>query len=139
MTSLVLDASIVLCWCFEDEATEATDDLLRQSQTITIAVPSHWFIEVTNVLALSERRGRITPADTTQFIDLLESLMIDPDEETPAHAFNRTLSLARNEHLTAYDAAYLELAMRLGVSLATKDKALADAAVRLGVPVLGLD
>jgi predicted nucleic acid-binding protein len=139
VNSLVLDASIALCWCFEDEATDATDELLRQLQTNTVAVPAHWFIEVTNVLALSERRRRMTPADTVQFIGLLENLMIDLDEETPARAFDRVLNLARSENLTAYDAAYLELAMRLGAPLATKDLALASAAVRLGVSVLGVD
>jgi predicted nucleic acid-binding protein len=65
--------------------------------------------------------------------------MIDLDEETPDRAFGRVLSLARSERLTAYDAAYLELAMLLGVSLATKDMALGDAAARLGVSVLGMN
>jgi len=139
VSSFVVDASIALCWCFEDEATEATDQLLRRLQTTVAAVPSHWYIEITNVLALSERRRRITPADTAEFIGLLEALVIDADDETPARAFGRVLSLARSERLTAYDAAYLELAMRLGVPLATKDVALSDAATRLGVSVLRAD
>jgi predicted nucleic acid-binding protein len=139
LTVLVLDASIALCWCFEEEATEATDQLLRQLQNATVAVPIHWHLEVTNVLTLAERRRRITPADTAEFIELLETLMIDPDEGTPGRAFSRVLDLARSERLTAYDAAYLELAMRLGVPLATKDIALSGAATKLGVPVVGAD
>jgi predicted nucleic acid-binding protein len=139
MTSFVIDASVALCWCFEDEATEATDQLLKRLQDAIAVVPSHWYIEISNVLALSERRRRITPADTAEFIGLLETLMIDPDEETPGRAFGQVLGLARSERLTAYDAAYLELAMRLGLPLATKDVALSHAAIRLGVQVLPLD
>jgi predicted nucleic acid-binding protein len=137
--TFVLDASIALSWCFEEEATDATDDLLQQLQNTVAAVPTHWHVEVTNVLALAERRRRITRADTTEFIRLLETLMIEPDEETPARAFGQVLDLARAERLTAYDAAYLELAMRLGVPLATKDIALCNAAARLGVTVVGAD
>ncbi len=139
MTSFVIDASVALCWCFEDEATEATDQLLRRLEEAVVVVPSHWYVEIANVLALSERRRRITPADTAEFVELLEGLMIDPDDEPRGRAFGQVLSLARGERLTAYDAAYLELAMRLGLPLATKDVALRDAAVRLGVPVLSLD
>ena len=96
-----------------------------------------WYLEVANVLAVAERCRRITPADTAEFIDLLETLMIDLDNETAPRAFNRILDLARSQRLTTYDAAYLELSMRLGVPLATKDGALSAAATRLGVTVLG--
>jgi predicted nucleic acid-binding protein len=139
VTSLVLDASITLCWCFEEEATPATDQLLERLQLESAAVPMFWYLEIANVLAVAERRRRITAADTAEFIDLLETLMIDLDHETPARAFGRVLDLARSERLTAYDAAYLELSMRLGVPLATKDGALGGAATRLGVMVLGAD
>ena len=139
MTSLVLDASITLCWCFEEEATPATDQLLERLQLESAAVPMFWYLEIANVLAVAERRRRITAADTAEFIELLETLMIDLDHETPARAFGRVLDLARSERLTAYDAAYLELSMRLGVPLATKDGALGGAATRLGVMVLGAD
>jgi predicted nucleic acid-binding protein len=85
---------------------------------------------------MSERRRRITPANSTEFIALLETLVIVVDEETPSRAFGRVLDLAREERLTTYDAAYLELAMRLGLPLASKDGDLCDAAERLGVSVL---
>ena len=136
MTEVVIDASVALAWCFRDQRTEATAKLLERVQTDAAAVPSLWHLEVANVLALAERRRRITPAESTELIALLETLEIVVDEETPSHALGRVLDLAREERLTAYDAAYLELAMRLGLPLASKDVDLCDAAERLGVSVL---
>lgn len=135
MTSLVIDASTAMCWCFEDEATEATDQLLRDLRVNVAMVPAHWFLEITNVLVMAERGGRITPADASEFIALLEALNVAVDEEGARHVFGRVFGFARGERLTAYDAAYLELAMRLGVPLATKDRELGQAAERLGVDV----
>jgi predicted nucleic acid-binding protein len=136
VTAFVLDSSIALCWCFDNEATEATRQLLEHLETDTAAVPNLWHIEIANVLVIAERRRRITAAETAQFIALLEALEIDVDDETWSRGFARTLDLAREERLTAYAAAYLELAMRLGVPLASKDADLCDAAERLGVSVL---
>jgi predicted nucleic acid-binding protein len=136
VTELVIDASVALAWCFRDERTEATERLRARVQTDTVAVPALWHLEVANVLALAERRRRITPAESTELIALLEMLEIVVDGETPAHAFTRVLDLARAERLTAYDAAYLELAMRLGIPLASKDADLCDAAERLGVSII---
>ena len=136
MTEVVIDASVALAWCFRDERTEATAKLLERVQTDAAAVPSLWHLEVANVLALAERRGRITPAESTELIALLETLEIVVDEETASRALGRVLDLARAERLTAYDAAYLELAMCLGLPLASKDADLCDAAERLGVSVL---
>jgi len=136
VTDLVLDASAALAWGFKNEATAAADRVLERLAVETAAVPAIWHLEVANVLALSERRRRITPAASAEFIALLETLVIVVDGETPARAFNRVLDLARAERLTAYDAAYLELAMRLGIPLASKDADLCDAAERLGVSVL---
>lgn len=136
MTELVLDASVALAWCFKNEATEAADRVLERLAAEEAYVPAIWHLEIANVLALSERRRRITPAGSTEFIALLETLIIVVDEETPARALSRVLDLAREQRLTAYDAAYLELAMRLGLPLASKDGDLCDAAERLGVSVL---
>jgi predicted nucleic acid-binding protein len=126
----------VLSWCFKNEATEASDRVLERLADEAASVPVIWHLEVANVLALSERRRRITPAASTEFIAMIETLTIVVDDETPSHAFGRVLDLAREERLTAYDAAYLELAMRLGIPLASKDNDLCDAAERLGVRVL---
>jgi predicted nucleic acid-binding protein len=136
VTDLVLDASVALTWCFKNEATAAADRVLERLAAEAAYVPVIWHLEIANVLALSERRRRITPAGSVEFIALLETLEIVIDEETPSRALGRVLDLARAERLTAYDAAYLELAMRLGVPLASKDGDLCDAAERLGVSVL---
>lgn len=136
MTDLVLDASVALSWCFKNEATAAADRILERLGDETASVPAIWHLEIANGLALSERRRRITPARSAEFIALLETLEIIVDEETPSRALGRVLDLAREERLTAYDAAYLELAMRLGIRLASKDGDLCDAAERLGVNVL---
>jgi predicted nucleic acid-binding protein len=136
VTDLVLDASVALGWCFKNEATEAVDRVLERLATEAAYVPAIWHLEIANVLALGERRRRITPARSAEFIALLETLAIVVDEETPSRAFGRVLDLAREERLTAYDAAYLELAMRLGLPLASKDSDLCDAAQRVGVSVL---
>ncbi|MGH7094506.1 MAG: type II toxin-antitoxin system VapC family toxin [Stellaceae bacterium] len=139
MTAFVLDASIAVCWCFDDEATDATRRLLEHLRRNDAIVPSVWPLEIANTLAMAERRRRIVRADASEFVALLDSLVVAIDSETARHAFGRTLDLARSERLSGYDAAYLELAMRLGAPLATKDRALADTAVRLGVTVMGMD
>ena len=136
MTDFVIDASVALAWCFNDELTEAISELLLRLQNGAAAVPTLWPLEVANVLALAERRGRITTAESARLIALFETLDISVDSEAPSLAFARILGLARQERLTAYDAAYLELAMRLGVPLASKDGSLCDAAERVGVSVL---
>jgi predicted nucleic acid-binding protein len=137
VTDIVLDALVALAWCFEDEATPVTRQVLQQLAVEAASVPAIWPIEVANVLALAERRRRISPAESAEFIATVERLAIEVDEATASRAFTRVLDLAREERLTAYDAAYLELAMRLGVPLATKDGALREAARRLGVTVVG--
>ena len=136
MTDLVLDASIALSWCFRNEATAVGDRVLERLAAETASVPAIWHLEIANVLALSERRGRLTPANSSEFIALLETLDVVIHDETPSRALGRILDLARAKRLTAYDAAYLELAMRLGIPLASKDADLCDAAERLGVNVL---
>ena len=136
MTAFVLDSSIALSWCFDNESSDAAYRLLDRIRAEPAAVPNLWHVEVANVLALAERRRRITLAESAEFISLLESLQISVDDETSSRAFNRVLDVAREERLTAYDAAYLELAMRLGVPLASKDGDLCDAADRVGVTVL---
>jgi predicted nucleic acid-binding protein len=136
VTAFVLDASVAMTWCFKNEATPASDELLEHLELEAAAVPTSWHLEVANTLAMAERRKRITPADAAQFIGMLAGLEIDVDKETPARAWHQILDLARSERLTAYDAAYLELAMRMGVPLATKDEELGEAAGRLGVVVL---
>ncbi|HTU18067.1 MAG TPA: type II toxin-antitoxin system VapC family toxin [Gemmataceae bacterium] len=132
-TIFVLDSSITLAWLFEDEAdayAEAVEDSLIAAAAV---VPSLWLLEVANGALIGERRKRTTEAKITQFLALLKSLPITADEETAAQAWQETLQLARTHNLSVYDAAYLELAMRCGLPLATLDEDLADAAAAVGV------
>jgi predicted nucleic acid-binding protein len=136
MTAFVLDSSITFSWFFENEWTDAANELLDRLETDTAAVPALWFFEVANVLAVRERQRRTSAAHVAEFVAQLETLTIIADEEALGRTFRRILDLARSEHLTGYDASYLELSMRLGVPLATKDRELGEAAERLGVQVL---
>lgn len=131
--SFVLDASVTLAWCFEDEKNpyaESVLDALDHSQGL---VPSIWPFEIANVLALSERSGRLDLPRSAWFIRFLSELPIQVDERSPSGAFGETLALARSQNLTVYDAAYLEVALRSGARLATQDNALRAAALKLGV------
>lgn len=138
MTAFVIDCSVAVTWCFEDEATPASDGLLDRLGGESAAAPAIWPLELGNVLVMAERRGRIDAAQVAEFVALVRELPVAIDEEAPQRAFDEVLSLARAERLTTYDASYLELAMRLGVPLATRDKELRQAAENLGTPVLYL-
>ncbi len=138
MTAFVIDCSVAVTWCFEDQATAASDGLLDRLGDEPAAAPAIWPLELGNVLVMAERRGRINAAQLAEFVALLQELPVAIDEETPQRALDEVLTLARAEGLTTYDAAYLELAMRLGVPLATHDKELRQAAERLGAPVLAV-
>ena len=138
MTGFVIDCSVAVAWCFEDEATPASDGLLERLGAEAAAAPAIWPLELGNVLVMAERRGRVNATQVAEFVSLLRELPVAIEEETPQRAFDEVLALARNEGLTTYDASYLELAMRLGVPLATQDKELRLAAERLGTPVLAV-
>lgn len=135
MTTAVIDTSVALTWCFEDEATAETDRLLDHVRDNGAIVPGLWYLELSNVLIQAEKRGRITQAQTAIRLALIADLPIMLDQETTNRAWREILAIARAEKLTTYDAAYLELAMRRNVPLFTKDKDLAEAAKRLGVSV----
>ena len=138
MSRFVLDNSVVMAWYFEDEANDFTAAILQSLASSEALVPSIWPLEVANVLLVGERRGRSTEARTSRFIALLDALPIRVDAATSQHALSGILTLAREQRLSAYDAAYLELAMREGVSLATQDQALRRAARLCGVELLGV-
>jgi predicted nucleic acid-binding protein len=132
----VLDCSVAASWAFEDEAEGYPDVMLGRLGEEEAVVPQHWALEVSNALATGERRGRITESDILRFVHLLGLLPITTDGATAERALGETLSLAREQRLSSYDAAYLELALRLGLPLATQDRALAAAAAALGVEAL---
>jgi predicted nucleic acid-binding protein len=133
MSGLVVDCSVAVAWCFEDEASAAVDAILERVRDEGALVPALWHLELGNVLVQAERRGRLTAADTTTCLELIATLPILTDGETPERALREVLTLARAEGLTTYDAAYLELAMRKGLPLASKDRALVAAADRAGI------
>jgi predicted nucleic acid-binding protein len=138
VTAFVLDASIALAWCFIDEATSATDALLDQLAEEEAVAPALWRLEVANALAMAERLGRLRIAGLSRSVNLLQQLSVAIDHEGSDRAFRDILDLARSERLTAYDAAYLELALRLGLPLASKDVKLRKAAAGLGLALLGV-
>lgn len=122
----MIDASVVMAWCFEDEANPYADEVLESFTRTTALAPIIWPLEVSNVLVVAERRGRITAADTVRFLNLLRQLPIIVVEEAATRIFGEILSLARQQQqgLSAYDAAYMDLAMRSGLPLATQDAVL---------------
>ncbi len=133
---LVLDSSVALTWCFADEASPATDALLDDITANGALVPGLWFLELGNVLLAAERRRRITAADAAARLDLISTLPIYIDQQSIGRAWTEILHLARAQKLTTYDATYLDLALRRHLPLATKDRALAEAARRVEVAVM---
>jgi len=132
----VVDASIALTWCFEDEVTAATEAIGTQIDTDGAVVPGLWRLEVGNALLIAERRGRLKKRKVEERLALLSALPISVDAETDTQAWQDTILLARAHKLTLYDACYLELAIRIGATLATLDAALARAARHFGVVVV---
>ncbi len=128
MNGFVLDCSVAATWLFPDEATPETEALLDRLQTEGALVPGIWHLEIGNVLVRAERRKRIAKATVATYLHLLRRLAIVTDPETDQRALREIVLLARECGLTTYDAAYLELAMRRGVQLATLDRALIRAA-----------
>lgn len=132
--AFVVDASIVGCWCFPDEADALADLAFQRLHAEGAIVPALWWFEVRNLVVIAERRGRLEPAGAAEFLADLEHLPIRIDREPHSEMI---LGLARTHRLTVYDAAYLELARRLDAPLATLDQALAGAARVTGVFMLG--
>src|SRR6266545_904811 len=132
----VLDTSVSLAWHFEDEVSEYAEKVLDMLGSDTAIVPSLWPMEVANGLVNGERRRRLDEARLTRAVELCLQLPITVQEVPLDLALQAILNLAREQGLTAYDAAYLDLAMRQGLPLATQDDDLRAAAVRVGVPLV---
>jgi predicted nucleic acid-binding protein len=129
----VLDNSVVMAWSFADETGDYADAVLDCLLTTHAVVPTLWPLEVANALLMGERRNRSTEAETIRWINILNKLPIIIDNETNLRAWTDTLALARGHQLSAYDAAYLELAIRRRLPLATLDARLKLAAAAVGV------
>lgn len=132
MTSLVTDCSVYLPLCFEDEGSAVADRMLEEIAARGVLVPAIWWYEIRNVLVVNERRGRIRPEQSEEFLKLLGTLPIQVVLEED-HA--SVVDLARAFQLTVYDAAYLGLAQARGVPLVTLDRKLSRAARESGITV----
>jgi predicted nucleic acid-binding protein len=129
----VLDCSVAMAWYFKDEADAYAKSVRRALSKTGAVVPALWPLGVANVLVLAERRKRITEAEAGKWLNYLRLLPIRIDKETAARAWSEVLQVARSHELSAYDAAYLELALRLGLPLASLDDRLTAAAEAVGV------
>ena len=132
---LVLDGSVTLAWLFDDEKDPYADKIVGKLPNVIFFVPRLWHLEIGNVLLVGERRGRCTQADITNWLTYLSGLPIVVDSETEARAWTDTIALARQHGLSEYDAAYLELALREGIPLASLDKKLKAVPKATGVPI----
>ncbi len=131
MPSFVLDCSVTLPWFFEDEVDGYADAILNLLAKEDATAPALWPLEVVNGLVGAERRGRLSADDVTNALAMLAELDIKVEQQGPTPS--AVLSVAREYRLTAYDAAYLELAIRENLPVATNDLDLAGAAKRAGV------
>jgi len=132
-TGFVVDNSVVMSWCFEDENNVYGEAVLESLSAGEAYVPAIWPLEVGNVLLAAERRKRLSHASIVRFLALLSGLPIRVEQETPERMFKEIISLAREHNLSTYDASYLDLAMRLDLPLSTQDAMLLKAAAKCSV------
>lgn len=138
MTDFVLDNSVTMRWLLASEKPadqNYAETVLNTLTNNTALVPGLWHLEVVNVLLSAERRKDIAIADVEKFISQLEKLPVQVDPLTANRAFSRTLALANAYKLSSYDAAYLELAVREGLPLASLDNNLVKAAKKAAVEI----
>ncbi len=133
--AFVLDCSVTMAWVFSDETSAATDSLRESLIDDSAFVPALWPIETANVLLMATRRGRIAKSDWQRIREDLQALPVNIDDVATDRVWGAVLDLADAYRISAYDAMYLELALRLRLPLATLDRALATAAVDSGVGV----
>jgi predicted nucleic acid-binding protein len=130
----VLDASVTVAWCFDDESTPLTEGILDLLSAGTEGIaPGIWPLEVANALLVAERRKRISLAQVTALLGRIVKLPVSVESTEPDRAFSQILSVAQQYQLTEYDAAYLELALRKGLAFATLDDRLRQAARKAGI------
>ena len=138
MTDFVLDNSVAMRWLLKSKKTpdqHYAEAVLKTLADANAIVPDLWHLEATNVLLSAEKHRQITLAEAERFIAQLENLPIYVDPLTANQAFSRTMALARAYALSSYDAAYLELSIRVGQPLATLDKNLLKAARKADVKI----
>jgi predicted nucleic acid-binding protein len=139
VTPFVLDTSVTVAWCFEDQSTPYTDAVLQALiDGAEAVVPAIWRLEVANALVVAERRKKITAEASTQFLLDLQQFNITVDTDGLSHVFGAVIEHARLHQRSSYDASYLELAERRGLLFATKDEPLKKATEALGISLLQL-
>lgn len=134
--SFVLDNSVTMRWLFGDGKPQElayAGRVLDAMQDVKALVPMTWGLEAANVIAKAEAKALVTEARSGAFLEMLGEVEIEVDTATFAHALSDTLQLARRYKLSAYDASYLELALRTGLPLASLDEDLQKAAKKAGV------
>lgn len=129
----VLDCSVTMAWCFEDEITDYTEYVFNSMTKSVAIVPSLWTFEVANVLLIAERKKRITQIKSTLFKESLQILPIRIEHTTSYRAMGSVMEVASKTGITVYDATYLEIALYTGLPIATSDKDLKKAANHMGV------
>jgi len=129
----VLDCSVTMSWIFSDEGTTATVELLQSLTRDEAVVPQIWSLEVANVLLVATRKGRIQQQDQPRLVAAIKALPIEVDRNSHNQALTETLMIATEHGLSAYDAAYLELALRRNLPLATLDRRLRHTCATVGV------
>ncbi|MEO8343460.1 MAG: type II toxin-antitoxin system VapC family toxin [Gallionella sp.] len=138
--NFVLDNSVTMRWFFGDGKPRElayAGKVLDAMKKASAIVPATWGLEVANVIARAEAKGLVAEARSGAFLEMLAGVDIEVDTATFHHALSDTLQLARRYKLSAYDASYLELALRQGIPLATLDEDLQKAAKKTGVKKFG--
>jgi len=139
VNQLVLDSSATLAWIYGDETTEAIRRVFDAIAENGAVVPALWRLEVANSLRTAVRKRRIEPDFRRAALADLALLDITTDQQTDSYAWTETLNLTDAFRITVYDAAYLELARRRNLPLATLDQELRTAAAAIGVVLMGSD
>jgi predicted nucleic acid-binding protein len=135
LSRFVLDASVALSWFFEDEESAYADSVFDALESFEAVVPGIWPLEIANALAMAERRGRVSTAQSDEFLKSLAALPIVVSAAGLQSTFQKSLPLGRAHRLTVYDASYVGLSIEQGLPLATIDAKLNVAAGAMGVPV----
>ena len=128
MTTIVVDASVMGPFIIPDEVSDLREDVLAGLSTGSVMVPQHWRLEVANLARMAVKRKRLDDGELPSIVSRLDDFFVQVDGETDRKAWSSILDLSRQHDLTTYDAAYLELALRIGGLLATSDKRLTEAA-----------
>jgi predicted nucleic acid-binding protein len=135
LKGIVIDASVALAWCFPDEASDYADSVLVALEKETVIVPGIWAVEITNALLVGERRKRIRQPEIGRFVGLMNGLSIVEDGQPFSDTVSNVLPLAREYDLSAYDASYLDVAVRHEIPLATLDTTLQKACTLAGIKI----